>query len=55
MYNLVLSGIAVVFGFFLLVAPDRPDTHRFLGAVAVGYGVVRGYYFARRLRALPPR
>ncbi len=53
-YNLVLSAIAVVLGLLLALAPSTVNAReqaRPYGAVLAGYGLVRGYYFYRRLRA----
>lgn len=55
-YNLVLSGIAALCGLILAIAPavfGATQEARPLGGVLAGYGLVRGYYFYRRLRRRP--
>lgn len=54
MFNMILSGIATVFGLILVIAPrllGATSDSRTLGGVLAGYGVVRGYYFYRRWRS----
>ncbi|HOM81394.1 MAG TPA: hypothetical protein PLU39_03185 [Armatimonadota bacterium] len=51
MFNMILSGIATVFGLILVFAPrllGANSDSRMLGGVLAGYGLVRGYYFYRR-------